>query len=1057
MPRPLDIAVDVPWIDLVRFHRSIVQRAEEGFWALDARDANSERWTSLEGFAPNDLEGPWPVAPDTMVSTAWRQQLQQKRIDTMYLGGPCFVGKAKVGTEHTDHWRPLLYREVQVVACENGLEIRPVADSWLLSPPVHQLLDRLQLRLDREPEELSAQVMEAAQASLERERGTVGRAVANALLGLAPELRPEFQRGMAEVFATPPSSWVLFAPPTRIGPFNRHLVRDYRLMERMLEVGATEAAGGLGLLRPSGEPVVESHAEVLPFTPQNGAQERAVAAMLAGRPVTVVSGPPGCGKSQVVVSLLLNAWARGQSVLFASNNNKAVDVVRQRLTPFEADQPIAIRAGDSAKNNVASVLRRIMQAAGSHAGLLAGIDVEGARRRRVELRAEQRRLREDLDAGIPQRTAEALESALGTYGQFRRIAADVEARLASLMQRLGEIVGREATPDETAHVAEETRAWLSHAATLQAALNVDGQDRARHDAEVARLAPLAAAALALCALPPEALDDETARADVSVLLEVLSTWSTCADAIFTRGNAEALRPEAWNPSHDRWASADIAAVAAAAVDTIARRVSVTLASAPRVVGDCSAARRAHAERWNALLERGWPAHVQEVKVDRDRLQAWLALWAEFIAMPVRTFDPRTILARRRIRSGLSEIEHHLRQSLPLEVWRRVGALDEHGRDRLAELLERMLRCVEAQERLEPATRAESELEAALIALRSEAGVYGAEGPTHVLALMEWDDALDALRRYADHARVAAVAGTERTERDRLTRGVRALAEEWDEVARGTALLSAWRQGVGAELDMRLGSLRQAVVPETVAEIAALLAGQVIRDLLAALGAARAQHEERLAAAVRRDAVPTEAQRIAAAWAARPDVALTVEGDANAWPNEAAYLARLASLAEWMSAWRHFSVVERPQQTSHADLEHSIAVGRLREATELLPAGSEAEGLRTRVTQVLEGPAATWPVGELRDRFAAFMPERLRLRLDTRLPKRVRRGPGNSGPMWRRSMRSASSGRSRATMDRASSPAMRNCSARRFGSRQSGSRRRRTPVLFLWLRISSTSW
>lgn len=67
--------------------------------------------------------------------------------------------------------------------------------------------------------------------------------------------------------------------------------------------------------------------EVLPL---NDEQEAAVSDALRD-PLSVITGPPGTGKSQVVVDLLAGAVLSGEPVLFASKNNKAVDVVRERL------------------------------------------------------------------------------------------------------------------------------------------------------------------------------------------------------------------------------------------------------------------------------------------------------------------------------------------------------------------------------------------------------------------------------------------------------------------------------------------------------------------------------------------------------------------------------------------------------------------------------------------------------------------------------------------------------------------------------------------------------
>jgi very-short-patch-repair endonuclease len=69
---------------------------------------------------------------------------------------------------------------------------------------------------------------------------------------------------------------------------------------------------------------------LLQVLPLNRGQEDAARVALEA-PLTVVTGPPGTGKSQVVVDLLASCALAGRPVLFASKNNKAVDVVRERL------------------------------------------------------------------------------------------------------------------------------------------------------------------------------------------------------------------------------------------------------------------------------------------------------------------------------------------------------------------------------------------------------------------------------------------------------------------------------------------------------------------------------------------------------------------------------------------------------------------------------------------------------------------------------------------------------------------------------------------------------
>lgn len=78
----------------------------------------------------------------------------------------------------------------------------------------------------------------------------------------------------------------------------------------------------------------------------NSEQRQAVSAALH-QPVTIITGPPGTGKSQVVTNLLVNAAWSGKRILFASKNNKAVDVVETRVNAL-GSRPILLRVGAQA-------------------------------------------------------------------------------------------------------------------------------------------------------------------------------------------------------------------------------------------------------------------------------------------------------------------------------------------------------------------------------------------------------------------------------------------------------------------------------------------------------------------------------------------------------------------------------------------------------------------------------------------------------------------------------------------------------------------------------------
>lgn len=88
--------------------------------------------------------------------------------------------------------------------------------------------------------------------------------------------------------------------------------------------------------------------EILEVLPLNDEQEKAVRSALSAD-VTLIAGPPGTGKTQVVANLIINAAMAGQSVLFTSKNNNAVDVVVKRVNSLNKGLPLILRYEKSAK------------------------------------------------------------------------------------------------------------------------------------------------------------------------------------------------------------------------------------------------------------------------------------------------------------------------------------------------------------------------------------------------------------------------------------------------------------------------------------------------------------------------------------------------------------------------------------------------------------------------------------------------------------------------------------------------------------------------------------
>ena len=131
---------------------------------------------------------------------------------------------------------------------------------------------------------------------------------------------------------------------TRRGQYHRRLSEELHLLAEATpesELAASALASvflpetALGDALPLPGPLVWQH-------PLDPPQRQAVAAALQ-QPVTVVTGPPGTGKSTMVRHVLINQALAGRPSLFASRNHRALDAVEPAINALGQGETLIVR------------------------------------------------------------------------------------------------------------------------------------------------------------------------------------------------------------------------------------------------------------------------------------------------------------------------------------------------------------------------------------------------------------------------------------------------------------------------------------------------------------------------------------------------------------------------------------------------------------------------------------------------------------------------------------------------------------------------------------------
>ncbi len=349
------VAKSVPsqpgWANLLDYYRECVlaESAETPLMDVSRQDASYVCLAGAERLISGDVDDdgcitlPDEAAP--LVDSAAEEDAE------LWAGYPAVV---LTGPRTGRPWRqpkfaPLLVRRVEIVQDEGEVRLKPygpvqphpqLALDWLGEDEANQLIDTFQPSWHRgQHDRMAVEVRNLLTQEFE--------------LPCVQELRPDQLADRIDV-RTPGhgarNTAVLFASRPQTG-FTKGLLNDFAgIADQTDQIGQT----ALGALAPDAAQRAGSHAHTSPEPthlvtplPCNEAQTAVLRSAMTRR-LTVATGPPGTGKSQLVANLVATAIAAGQTVLVASTNNDAVDEVWRRCDKLVPGS--VVRTGSARKN-----------------------------------------------------------------------------------------------------------------------------------------------------------------------------------------------------------------------------------------------------------------------------------------------------------------------------------------------------------------------------------------------------------------------------------------------------------------------------------------------------------------------------------------------------------------------------------------------------------------------------------------------------------------------------------------------------------------------------------
>ncbi len=313
---------------------------------IEAEHAASE-YRILDSKAVLPLESgsvPFDDVSITLPMTARAQNWAKARESAgsgqvIFAGWPLVRGRSRENGKNSEVAAALLFTEVALTRTDAGaFRVAPTSRSIDLDAAALKLLGCTADDIEQLLRDYAAEIRPGSERALAQAFQFLRRV---GLIG--DDCNPD-ALGVLDQTTIMSNTAIVWASDADQSPFTRLLVDD---LDALRKKSVSELmVGPLGVLLGQNRTLEGSLHPTPAVVATTLEQERAICSAMSSN-LTVVTGPPGTGKSQVLANTVAAALAAGQSVLLASKNNHAIDVVYDRVARMHEDS-VPIRAGKRA-------------------------------------------------------------------------------------------------------------------------------------------------------------------------------------------------------------------------------------------------------------------------------------------------------------------------------------------------------------------------------------------------------------------------------------------------------------------------------------------------------------------------------------------------------------------------------------------------------------------------------------------------------------------------------------------------------------------------------------